>query len=248
MTSVAVIINSCFKFYKTTIGPIIESAKKAKIPSQNIYVVVGESDEETGIIKQDDYNIIYCKFVNIDFNGIIYFTQTETGLSELKKYTHFFYIHDTCLFMDCFWDKIVKYAEKCDEYIKLEVAFTKNIGLLNVDWFIKNKKELFKYFINYDKSLALDYKTNKYPNKKLIYDTFDNLLPEYISEDSIFSFKRNDYGFVVPVGIFFENKNKLVYEVKLYNSNDCRLATEYNEPGFIKYQKNYNGNNHSLEL
>jgi len=109
--SVAIIINSCYKFHKTTIEHIINSAKIAQIPSQNIYIVVGESDEETDIIQKDDYNIVYCKFVNIDYNGVIYFTQTERGLTELKKYTHFFYIHDTCLFQDFFWDKIVNYSK-----------------------------------------------------------------------------------------------------------------------------------------
>ena len=114
--SVAIIINSCYKFYKTTLDPIIESAKKANIPSANIYVVIGESDEETNINNVGDYNIVFVKYVNIDYNGIIYFTQTENGLNELKKYTHFFYIHDTALFMDSFWEKINVYSSSCETY------------------------------------------------------------------------------------------------------------------------------------
>lgn len=35
--SLAIIINSCLKYYKTTIPVIINSAKKAKIPGNNIY-------------------------------------------------------------------------------------------------------------------------------------------------------------------------------------------------------------------
>ena len=88
--NVAIIVNSNYNFYETTIEPLIISSKKANIPSANIYVVVGECDHETDIIKKNDYNIIFCKYVNIDYNGIIYFTQTERGLAELNMYTHFF--------------------------------------------------------------------------------------------------------------------------------------------------------------
>lgn len=44
---IAIIINSCQKFHKTTLPFIIDSAKKSHIPANNIYVVVGESDDET---------------------------------------------------------------------------------------------------------------------------------------------------------------------------------------------------------
>ena len=243
--SVAIIINSCYKFHKSTIEHIINSAKIAQIPSQNIYIVVGESDEETDIIKENDYNIVYCKFVNIDYNGIIYFTQTERGLNELKKYTHFFYMHDTCLFKDFFWDKIVNYSKDCNEYIKLENIWTKNIGLFNVNWFIENKKDLFKHFINYDKELALTYKKGDFPNKDFIYYSFNCLLPEFLCEDSVFSFERNnENGYIDPIGTTFKNDDKPRYFVSMYNQ-DQRLATEYNEPGIIKYQKNWGNVNPS---
>ena len=104
--SVAIIINSCLKYYKTTIPVIINSAKKAKIPSNNIYIVVGECDEESKIIRNNDYNIIFCKYCNIDHNAILYFTQTQEGVNELKKYTHFFYMHDTSEFKNDFYDNM----------------------------------------------------------------------------------------------------------------------------------------------
>tara|TARA_B100000482_G_scaffold133659_1_gene97605 strand:+ start:4279 stop:4479 length:201 start_codon:yes stop_codon:yes gene_type:complete len=63
--SLAIIINSCLKYYETTIPVIINSAKKSKIPSNNIYIVVGECDEESKIIRNNDYNIIFCKYCNI---------------------------------------------------------------------------------------------------------------------------------------------------------------------------------------
>lgn len=241
MSSIAIIINSCQKFYKTTIDPIIESAKRANIPSQNIYVVVGESDDETPITRNPDYNIVFCKFVNIDYNGIIYFTQTTNGSNELKKYTHFFYIHDTCKFMPSFWRKIRDYARTCETYIKLESIGSKNIGLINVEWFLNNKKELFSYYINYDKSLAMLYKDGDFPNKDFIYKRFNNLA-KWLNEDCLFIFDNFN-----PIGQVFNNPMKKSYIEKTYSKED-RKATEYLEPGIIKYQKNWGQAPWNLDL
>ena len=61
------------------------------------------------IIRNNDYNIIFCKYCNIDHNAILYFTQTQEGVNELKKYTHFFYMHDTSEFKNDFYDNILNY-------------------------------------------------------------------------------------------------------------------------------------------
>ena len=233
MNSVAVIINSCYKFYETTTKKIIESAKNAKIPSENIYVVVGECDYESEIIKTDDYNIVYCKYYNVDYNGAIYFTQTKSGVEELKKYTHFFYTHDTSILLEHFWDRIKEFSKICDMYIKLENMFSKNIGLFNVNWFINNKSELFSYFINYDKTLVLDYKGGSFPNKEIIYSNFKNL-PRWLNEDCMFLFDEN----FEPTGMYFINNNKPVYKEAVYLGQE-RLVSVYNDPGLIKYNKNW---------
>ena len=232
MNKIAIIINSCEKFQKKTIPIIINSSKKAKIPSHNIYIVVGDSDKETNIITKNDYNIIFCKYTNIDYNAAIYFTQTSEGLNEIQKYTHFFYIHDTAKFLDNFWEKIINYSKYCEEYIKLETVGTKNIGLINTKWFIENKKNLFSYYINYDKSLLWDYKNGSFPNKDIIYSKFNNLA-KFLNEDNLFIF--NNYE---PIGNVFENKEKERYIEKTYNNLE-RRATVYLEPGIIKYQSNW---------
>ena len=242
MNSVAIIINSCCKFYKTSILKIIDSCKKNNIPHSNIYVIVGESESTTDIIKTPDYNIAYCKYVNIDYNGVLYMTQTIYGIEELKKYTHFFYTHDTSVFLDNFWEKINIYSTYCDAYIKLQEVFTKNIGLFNVKWFIENKTELLSYYINYDKNLIMEYKKGDFSNKEIIYDKFSNLA-RWLNEDCLFLFTEN----FEPIGMYFKNNNKQIYKENVY-SNDERLATVYNEPGIIKYQKNWNGTDWFLTL
>jgi len=237
MNNVCIIVNSCFHFYQVTIQKLIESCKKAKIPPTSIYIVVGESKVEKDIFYNEEYNIIFCKYVNIDYNGVIYFTQTDSGLKELQKYTHFFYTHDTVEFLEDFWEKINIYSNSCDRYIKLDELGSKNMGLINVNWFIENKKELFSYFINYDENLKLNYKMasypNEIPNKDLIYSKFNNL-PQWLNEDCVFLFTHHH----LPIGPVFNNYGIEQYYTNIYNSNE-RLASVYKEPGLIKYNINH---------
>ena len=234
MPEVALIINSCKAFYKTTVPRIISSCKAANIPPSNIYVVVGDCDEDTELKNTDDYSIVFTRFVNIDYNGIIYFTQTSKGVSELEKYSHFFYIHDTCILLEHFWTTLHTYVEKCNKYIKLEHVSSKNIGLLNVKWFLEEKKELFSYYINYDKALQMKYKNGEFPNKDIIYQKFTNLR-RWLNEDCIFSYEPPH----IPLGDIFNNQ-PVQYMTKIY-SDEPRLATEYKELGLIKFQRNWGG-------
>ena len=232
MYNVAIIINSCCKFYDITSKKIIESAKKAEIPLSNIYIVVGEADYVSDVMQKNDYNIIFCKYINIDYNGVIYFTQTERGREELKKYTHFFYTHDTSVFMEHFWKKINQYVFHCDDYIKIQNKYTKNIGLFNVSWFLENKTELLEYYINYDKDEKMNYKIGNFTNKEEIQEKFKNI-GEYLNEDVIFNFHEN----FSPLGKFFINENKKMFYEKIY-SDEVRLVTLYQEPGIMKFQRN----------
>jgi hypothetical protein len=174
--SVALIVNSCKKFFSTTIPFLVESAKKTSIPISNIYVVVGECDggddgEEVGLplntfIPFEGYTLIFCKYANIDYNGAMFFSQTAVGVAELRKYTHFFYIHDTCTLLPQFWDNIMAFSGKCPQYIKLQRQYSKNIGMFNVEWFLANKTEFLSYLVNYDTSRFLEYKSGEFTNKK----------------------------------------------------------------------------------
>lgn len=249
---IAIIINSCKKYYSTTIKHVIKTAEEAEIPKENIYVVVGEMTDndliEQGltdvkkivnekdkyiIVNTPTHTVIYCKFVNTDYNGVIFFTQTERGLIELQKYTHFFYLHDTCCFLPTFWKNIINYSYFCDMYVKLQNYTAKTIGLINVRWFVENKKEMLKYFINYDIEKVLLYKDGSFPNETLIRRIFGNL-PLHLNEDAIFFF-TDDY---VPIGDYFQN-DCLHEEFNYIYSNELRLILRYENPGIIKHQKNW---------
>jgi len=236
MTTVAIIINSCEKFWSTTSQKILPSLERAKIPGRSVYVVVGECDYESEIVydEQRQHHIVYCRYVNESYNAAIYFTQNEKARKEISKYSHLFYTQDTTSFCEDFGYNIQTYAEGCNSYIKLLNKFTKNIGLFNVSWFLTNKTELMRYFINYDKSLIIAYKSSNFVNKDIIYSKFKNL-GEYLGEDSLFEFDgtRGD-----PLGPVFPNKLIPCYLEKVYSKED-RLVTVYKQPGILKYQKNW---------
>jgi len=230
---IAIIVNSCFAFYKIAVPILIKSAYNAGIPLQDIYVVVGDSDETVDMKcdEIDDYNIAFCKYINIDFNGVIYFTQTEVGLGILEKYTHFFYIHDTAEFLPHFWENIQKYAYSCSSYISLQPYGSKNIGLFSVPWFLENKKDLLSHFINYDISKKLQYKQGLLENESVIRNNFQHLPGGRLNEDILVEMNPN-------AANFFPQQNiKCFFEPKY--SDVMRKATMYPEPGIIKYQSNW---------
>ena len=232
-TSVAVVVNSCLSYYKTTLPILLKTAASAKIPLRNLYVVIGECDEER-IDTSNEYTLIFTRYVNIDYNAAVYFTQNTYGLDTLKEYTHFFYMHDTASFMDHFWSNIQAHAKTCSSYIKLVPRGSKSTGLFSVDWFIENKKELMSYIANTDKSLRMNYKTSdNFPREKLIRSKFPNLY-EYICEDAVFNYVNKE-----PTGPVFENNEPIDYSniAKVYSNQD-RLVIPFKNPGIIKYQVN----------
>lgn len=233
-TSIAVVVNSCIGFYKTTLPFVVKSAQEAKIPLQNLYIVIGECDEER-IDSSNGYTLIFTRYVNLDYNGVVYFTQDPHGLETLKQYTHFFYTQDTATFMPHFWDTIQKYTKECSSYIKILEYSSKSIGLFSVDWFIENKKEFYSYVANTDKSLKWNYKSSEnFPREELIRSKFTNLY-RWLNEDSVFSFSNGH-----PIGPVFENNDPVDYSniVKIYSDED-RLAVPFKNPGIIKYQINW---------
>lgn len=230
--NIAIVINSCYKFHKTTIQSIIDSAVKAKIPSTNIYIVVGESDENSSIIREEYFNIVYCNCVNIDYNGAIYMALSKEGRAEIQKYTHFFYLHDTCEFMPHFWDTICESAPACDSYIKLQESFSKNIGLFNVRWFLETKTELLKDFFNKDKELAMEYKCGNFVNKDEIYKKHRGLAL-WLNEDALFMFDDQQR----PIGAYFNAGEAPQSNHIVMPYAESRLRIERPNPGIVKFQR-----------
>lgn len=255
--NIALIINSCQAFYKTTLPQFLHHATQTQIPFQQIYVVVGESPlEQLNLNKimpvkyKDDemytYNIIYSPYINIDYNAAIFFSQIEQGRDELQKYTHFFYIHDTADLMPHFWNKIQSYAKSCTQYIKLSETHTKNIGLFNTQWFLENKRVFLQNIQNTDPQYKRDYKTGWFPNKEWLYQNIPHLCPWNLGEDCLFDYDDETQQ---PLGDFFHNDVQ-TFLANFYGSSEPRKVSIYEEPGIVKYQKNWGqpGANWSMEL
>ena len=250
---IALIINSCQAFYQVTLPQFIHHAKQTGIPLEQVYAVVGETPLEHPQLNQillqpqpESYNLIYCPYINIDYNAAIYFSQTESGRAELQKYTHFFYIHDTADLMPHFWKNIQEHAVKCSQYIKISLTHTKNIGLFSVPWFLENKRFFLQHIQNTNPEYKRDYKTGWFPNKDWLYANVPRLCPWNLGEDCLF-----DYDDVTqePLGDFFQNDIQTFF-ANYYGSSEPRKVSIYMEPGIVKYQKNWGqpGANWSMEL
>jgi len=239
---IALLVNSCESFYHKTLPQFFYHAKETGIPFDQIYVVVGESPDTHLHLNQIQcpssicaYHIIPCPYINIDYNAAIFFSQTPQGREELQKYTHFFYIHDTADLMSHFWQNIQQYALKCTSYIKLSQTHTKNIGLFNTQWFLENKSAFLQNIINTDPQYKHDYKTGWFPNKEWLYQNIPRLCPWNLGEDCLFDY---DDETKEPLGEFFQNTPQS-FIAQFYGSTDDRKATLYQEPGIVKYQKNW---------
>jgi hypothetical protein len=241
-TKIALLINSCEAFYKTTLPQFIHHAKQTGIPFEQIYAVIGESSQEHPQLNQilpqpqpEPYNIIHCPYINIDYNAASYFTQTPQGREELQKYTHFFYIHDTADLMPHFWEKIQEHAEVCTEYIKLTNTHTKNIGLFSVPWFLENKSFFLENIKNTDPQYKRDYKTGWFPNKEWLYKNIPHLCPWNLGEDCLFNYNDSTGE---PMGDFFHNEVQ-TFLANFYGSTETRKVSIYQAPGVVKYQTNW---------
>lgn len=238
MMSIALVINSCYKFHETTLPRIVESARLAGVPGSRIYAVVGESEADTDIIFNGQYNVVFTRYTNVDYSAAVYFTQSERGRSELSKYTHFFYIHDTCKILPEFWTNLHQYS--CQSYIKLQEFYSKTIGFFNTAWFLKNKTDLMKYYANTNRDLYMQYKSGDFPNKAEIYKMFKNL-GEILNEDCLFLFDR-----FIPTGPYFANKTIRQFIENVYGTP--RMVSEYSQPGIQKFQKNWGQGGWNVEL
>jgi len=231
--SVAVIVNSCMKYHTTTLKYVLESAKKAGIPFRNLYIVVGEADENK-IDTSNEYTLIFTRFACEGNTAMVYFTQTSHGIQELKRYTHLFYTSDTTVFLESFWKNIQCHAITCSSYIKIEENFSKGIGLLNVDWVFVNKKKLFSYLVNTDKSLVYNIKSaENFPREAVIRSLIPNFYHTWMNEDLMFDFGPDQQ----PIGDVFQNTVNR-YLIKQYSDQE-RLANVYEDPGLIKFQSNF---------
>jgi hypothetical protein len=143
-------------------------------------------------------------------------------------------MHDTCIFLDTFWKTVTEAASECTSYIKLKQEYSANTGLFSVNWFIRNRKELFSYFINYEKELALAYKASNYPNKDVIYKKFNNL-PKHLGEDAVFTFEN-----FLPLGPIFNYMHGNPSFIMCMYSNEPRKGNIFS-PGIIKFNKNWRG-------
>ena len=233
MTKICIVVNSCAAFYKTTIPILIKSAAIAQIPMEHMYVIVGESGpmQEQAIIA-DAYGprIIHCSYVNIDYNAAVYLTQTTEGINILNSYTHMFYTHDTVEFLEGFWETINTKALHCTSYTKSLPMYTQNIGLINVQWFLSTKKDMFSDFKNTDVSLKYKYKASEFPNESEIRGKYKGLPPKYLGEDAMFWFDEEGN----PIGEYFQEFADDEQIIEKY-SKEKRNAVLYKSLRLIKY-------------
>lgn len=93
---VAVVINSCKKFYTKSVPKLLSSLKTAGFPNKHVFMVVGEdANERNEWYGNGSYqvNALYRAWGNIDNNGMILLAKDNKLFTD---YEWIFYMHDTC--------------------------------------------------------------------------------------------------------------------------------------------------------
>lgn len=121
--SIAIVINTCSKYYKTTIPPLLKSIGNQ---CQDIFVVVGESENEC---VEGIYNFV--TYGNIDNTALIWAKETNALLS----FEYIFYLHDTCKVTPTFFENVKLCIQKnpnCDA-ISIHSPYSMCIGTYKLD-------------------------------------------------------------------------------------------------------------------
>jgi hypothetical protein len=217
---IAVVINSCLS-YSNAIQSLLNSLNAANVPSDSIFVVLGESPEDKGPVIEKNVNYLFRRWSNIDNNAMI-----SICLENIcNSYDWIVYLHDTCLVTEDFWAKtimnIVSYENKFD-CIAIHSPYSMGIGYYSVQWLQSQPvREYMMHLVNYDVTTE----------KKIQMKNNLDLL-----EDTLFKFAyRTNVGKFTHLQV--QQINKEVTDI--YGNTIPRLEEYYPNAGIRKLKANY---------
>jgi len=211
MSHIAFVINSCSKYYETTVPILLASMDECKIDRKNIFIIVGgEADAE----EQRDQHF-FVKYNNVDNNALIWASETDV----LGDYEWIFYLHDTCTVTETFLDKanscLITYKDA--NAVKIHGPFSMCIGFyrLNV---LRQLKDAMQHMKNFDTSPAAVLNVKNSCEDQVFY-LIQNLVGQLCTIPNVYNVVEND--------------------VMKYGTDIHRIVEFYDMPGIYKYKGNH---------
>lgn len=110
MTTVAILVNSCLSYHRSTLPPLLGSLHRAGVHSGDVFAVVGDAPTaDTGRMTTDDgyeARLWFVPWSNIDDTALIWAVSPE-GRDVLRDREWVFYLHDTTTVMPKFGHEVL---------------------------------------------------------------------------------------------------------------------------------------------
>ena len=218
MKKFAIVINSCLKYYSTTLPIIIEKLNL----KEDVFCVVGESDVNYDCT-YNEVKTFFRTWGNMDNNGLIWVV--KHGKNELKNYEWIFYMHDTCIPLLNFFENI---EQTIDTFGYNHDAIKLNNVSMSIGYYKLSKLwsvDVSEYILS-----TINYNKDSVSIKKIKNNV----------EDVIFNFIGTK---CYNMGILPVTKED---EQNIYGTDTKRVIENWNY--FLKMKANYKGTFEIIEL
>lgn len=222
MTVTRILVNSCLKFYKTTLPPLLESLRNDGVPRDLVHVVIGEADERRSEVI-DDVHHHYVPYASMDNNALIW-AALDDGVAQPGDW--WFYLHDTCTVERGFWGKVTAKVS--------DASFSTTFRAARV--LPTNSMCIGLYVVE-----ALRHATTRAELKRVT--NLDR------SPERILALKRNlaeveDFVFNIiakhaKVHVFANQYRATETSQHPYGTNTKRIREDYPDPGIVKWKANW---------
>jgi hypothetical protein len=220
------LINSCFKYYLTTVPVLMESLIASGVPVERIHIVVGETPNHE--CRDDTFmmaSIHFVQYANMDNNALFWLALDASPFLQPGDWV--FYLHDTCTVEPYFWTKLCDKGNE-ESFLSNHVA-----GKIHgqgpsmcIGWYsvraLRDERIL--------DAICADVNTDGSPDRVLAIKNDLHKLVDHV------------FRLLETIGAVwaYPNTCKVVErDVQMYGTPTLRIVELYEDPGIIKYKANH---------
>lgn len=227
---IAVLVNACAPYFQSTVPPLLASLHGAGVRDCDVYVVVGECEEEHDAemnIEEINYRVhaYFVGHANIDNNALIWAVGPQ-GKEVLKEYDWVFMMHDTTMALPEFGTLLPRVLTDLREDETKETA-----SCIQLIW--EYSMSMGFYRVKCLNSIAdeiLATKSTDFSDKA-------RLALKHIVEDQVFKMLLAKFG--RKTWFFIKRKCDGVANVESPYGGAHRIRETFAIPGIYKFKANY---------
>lgn len=219
MGSPCIVVNSCYKNYRTTIPPLLGSLKRAGVDCRQVHVVIGESVEEKDQL--DEVNVHFRRWANMDDNGLNWLVEDEAR-THVPDSAFVFYMHDTCTVGVTFRAHLESWAEQVRR-TQLVVLQLRPLPSMGMGW--------------YQAGWLRSPEVASYLTERVNYDTSPTAVQQVKQsvEDAVFRIAH----FQGRAGVINQLPMIIERDARPYGTTTARIVEHFEIMDVYKYKSNF---------